>query len=478
MTTPRLIVLTGISAAGKTTVGRLLAESFPRGAFVEGDRVREMVRTGRADMSPDPGPDALDQLRLRYRQAAALADSFVAAGFTAVVEDVIIGAELRTFLAAVRSPLVHLVVLAPATTAVGARETGRDKTGYGGEWTVEVLDRIFREQTPRLGLWLDSSGQTPAETVREILDRLPESLLSDPPELLRTERLLLRRVRDADLPSVLEIQCDPAANEHNTTPPSTAKATAQLADWQRVWAERGIGYWAIVLAETGETIGFGGIAPRRISGTDSYNLYYRFRPSAWGKGYATEMATAAVDWAAEASPDRPVMVATMPDNTAAKRVAAKLGMVRVGITEDYADEGDPALDLFRRPLPAPEELHTERLWLRRLRATDLGDCTAIGGADATGTHAQAMADWAERGLGYWAICSPETGELLGYGGLRHATIDGTPALDLAYRFRASARGQGLAAELSRAAHNWAERANPELPVVPRPATDDLVGGSV
>lgn len=477
MDQPRLIVLTGISAAGKTTVGRLLAESFERGAFVEGDQVREMVRSGRVDMTPDLDPDAMAQLHLRYRQSAALADSFVAAGFTAVVEDVIIGAELRdVFLAAVRSPLVHLVVLAPETGVVGARETARDKTAYGGEWTVDLLDQLFRERTPRLGLWLDSSGQTPAETVREILDRLPESLLSDPPELIRTERLVLRRVREADLPAVLEIQCDPETHRFNASPTSPEQAAAYLARWQQGWADNGIGYWAIQLAATGETIGLGGLSPKRVEGVDSLNLYYRFRPSAWGKGYAPEMARAAVDWAASAMPERPVCVGTVRDNTAAIRVATKLGMVRVGLTDVY--EGDPPLALYRLPRPAPEELHTERLWLHRLRPEDEAEFAEIQGDPATNQYnrreqtPEAIADlyrkvltgWAEDGISYWAVRLAETGEFLGYGGLRKTEIDGRLSLNLAYRFRPTAWGKGYAPEMARAAVAWAEQAHPDLPV--------------
>lgn len=60
-----LFVISGVSAAGKSTVARLLAERFERSVCVPGDAIREMVVSGRADMSPDPGPEALGQLTLR-----------------------------------------------------------------------------------------------------------------------------------------------------------------------------------------------------------------------------------------------------------------------------------------------------------------------------------------------------------------------------------------------------------------------------
>ena len=59
-------------------------------------------------------------------------------------------------------------MLAPSASTVAAREAGRGKTGYG-VWTVEELDAGLRDGTPRTGLWLDTSEQTPVETVDAIL---------------------------------------------------------------------------------------------------------------------------------------------------------------------------------------------------------------------------------------------------------------------------------------------------------------------
>jgi len=64
-------------------------------------------------------------------------------------------------------------VLAPSPGTVREREEARGKTGYG-EWTAEAFDAHLRSGTPRIGLWLDTSGQTPEETVSAILDSLSE----------------------------------------------------------------------------------------------------------------------------------------------------------------------------------------------------------------------------------------------------------------------------------------------------------------
>ena len=67
-------------------------------------------------------------------------------------------------------PSLAVVVLAPRPEVVAARERDRSKKGYG-DWPVADLDAGFRADTPRIGLWLDTSGQTPEETVTEILAR-------------------------------------------------------------------------------------------------------------------------------------------------------------------------------------------------------------------------------------------------------------------------------------------------------------------
>jgi chloramphenicol 3-O-phosphotransferase len=165
-----VVLITGIQAAGKSTVAQLLAERLPRSVHLRGDLFRRMVVNGRADMTPDPSPEALRQLRLRHRLTATACDEYFAEGFTVVAQDVVLGEHLPEMVRLVRWRPLLVVVLAPRVEAVAAREAGRGKDAYD-TWTIGLLDRGLREHTPRLGLWLDTSGQTPEETVSEILDR-------------------------------------------------------------------------------------------------------------------------------------------------------------------------------------------------------------------------------------------------------------------------------------------------------------------
>ena len=168
--TGSVVLITGIMAAGKSTVAQLLAERLPRSVHVRGDLFRRMVVSGRADVGPDLSAEALAQLRLRYRLSALVADEYADAGFTAVVQDVALGADLPAWVAMFRTT-PSVVVLAPSVAAVEAREAARGKTGYGS-WTVSDLDAGLRDGTPRVGLWLDTSDQTADQTVDAIVARL------------------------------------------------------------------------------------------------------------------------------------------------------------------------------------------------------------------------------------------------------------------------------------------------------------------
>lgn len=174
--TGAVLVVTGVMASGKSTVAQLMAERLPRSVHVRGDTFRRMIVTGRADYHPRPSTEALAQLRLRHRLTAATADQYAAAGWAVVVQDVLVGDRLDEFLAALRTRPRYLVVLAPSAASVAARESARGKAGYG-PWTVAGLDHVRRHQTPRLGRWLDTTHQTPAETVDDILANLDAARL-------------------------------------------------------------------------------------------------------------------------------------------------------------------------------------------------------------------------------------------------------------------------------------------------------------
>ncbi|GLS32378.1 Chloramphenicol phosphotransferase-like protein [Mesorhizobium albiziae] len=171
---PRIIVITGGMAAGKSTVVQALAERLPKSVHLRGDIFRKMVVGGRKEMSPDASPEALRQLELRYDLACHTALQYAAAGFHVVYQDVILGKYLARVVDRLKPCTTGVVVLDPSSTALASRDAARAKTAYGA-WTSEAMRDLLHAQTPRIGFWVDTSSQTVGETVDAILAN-PESM--------------------------------------------------------------------------------------------------------------------------------------------------------------------------------------------------------------------------------------------------------------------------------------------------------------
>jgi RimJ/RimL family protein N-acetyltransferase len=163
---------------------------------------------------------------------------------------------------------------------------------------------------------------------------------------LSTMRLLLRALRKSDERAVLEIQNDPRTNEFNPHPPSEAVTRRKLREWLRHWAEQGYGYLAITETGADQIIGIGGVQARQFHGEKVLNLYYRFRPSAWEKGYASEATAAIVEWAEREIPERPVVISVNVLNKPSWRVAERLGFTTF-VEEQY--DGALSRHYRRRP---------------------------------------------------------------------------------------------------------------------------------
>lgn len=176
-----IIVITGIQAAGKSTVAQALAESLPNSVHVRGDLFRRMIVNGRVEMGgTTPEPKALEQLALRYELAAETADRYAQAGFMVVLQDIILGEHLQNVVNHIRSRPLSVVVLAPSVEAVAERNAERQATRGNaayqpGQADISMFDDWLRSTTPRIGCWLDTSELSVADTVAYIRGHLESS---------------------------------------------------------------------------------------------------------------------------------------------------------------------------------------------------------------------------------------------------------------------------------------------------------------
>jgi RimJ/RimL family protein N-acetyltransferase len=102
----------------------------------------------------------------------------------------------------------------------------------------------------------------------------------------------------------------------------------------RLNAERGYGRWAIRERESGAWAGLAILQPfgPGLEGVDpeAVEVGWWIEPAVWGRGYATEAARAVVAEGFDTHGLAQIWARIYPQNAASQRVAAKLGMRRVG----------------------------------------------------------------------------------------------------------------------------------------------------
>lgn len=148
--------------------------------------------------------------------------------------------------------------------------------------------------------------------------------------MIETARLILRQWRDADAAPFAALNADPEVMAHFETPLSRATSDTQLGWYRGAIAAHGWGLWAVERRDDGMFLGFTGLWTVNFAAPieGDIEIGWRLARQAWGKGYATEAARAAVafGWANTTAPRLVAM--TVPANTRSIRVMEKLGLER------------------------------------------------------------------------------------------------------------------------------------------------------
>ncbi|TCO49978.1 dephospho-CoA kinase [Kribbella antiqua] len=181
---PKVVLVTGMQAAGKSTVAPLLAARLgPPAATLDGDVFYRGVVAGADHITPDPSPEALRQLELRYEASALIAQHYADAGFDFVCSDNIFEHYVDQWFGKLHDVEPHLVMLTPSVESVVERELARGGSNSYRDWqgsSDSLTDavrafQVYVDNTPRRGLWLDTTGQTPEQSVDAILADLDKA---------------------------------------------------------------------------------------------------------------------------------------------------------------------------------------------------------------------------------------------------------------------------------------------------------------
>ena len=145
---------------------------------------------------------------------------------------------------------------------------------------------------------------------------------------LHTPRLLLRRWRESDLPAFAALNADPRVMEHLPKPLSREESDAMAARVRDHFARHGFGLWAVEVPGEAGFIGSVGLVTATFDAhfTPCVEVGWRLAQAHWGKGYATEAASAALDFAFGRLGLDEVVSFTVPANRRSRRVMERIGM--------------------------------------------------------------------------------------------------------------------------------------------------------
>ncbi len=145
---------------------------------------------------------------------------------------------------------------------------------------------------------------------------------------LETERLLLRQWREQDLPVFASLNSDPEVMEYFPNLLSREESDAMAQKCKALISERGWGFWAVELKNSGEFIGFVGLHKPKLTLPFSpcVEIGWRLLKKHWGNGYATEAAGESLRYAFETICLNEVVSFTTISNIRSRSVMNRLGL--------------------------------------------------------------------------------------------------------------------------------------------------------
>ena len=172
-----IVFITGAAGSGKSTVGRLVAQHFPKCLLIQVDQLREMMVKGFAPPEGGWTEEMIQQFQRARSTATYMAELYASQGVDVVIDDVCAPSSfVEQYEALFKNPRVRRILLFPKVHALIERM--KERAGPYDDILVEYVPEMYKylEAMPKDG-WvvLDSGEWTIEQTVHEVLFRIGES---------------------------------------------------------------------------------------------------------------------------------------------------------------------------------------------------------------------------------------------------------------------------------------------------------------
>jgi RimJ/RimL family protein N-acetyltransferase len=146
--------------------------------------------------------------------------------------------------------------------------------------------------------------------------------------VIETARIVLRAWRDEDLEPFAALNADPVVMEHLPSVLARAESDELAGRIRTAMAAQGFGLWAVAIKGGAPFVGFVGLSVPKFDAPfmPAVEIGWRLARGAWGHGYATEAARAALEagftrWGLDE-----IVSFTVPQNLRSRRVMDRIGM--------------------------------------------------------------------------------------------------------------------------------------------------------
>ncbi len=144
-----------------------------------------------------------------------------------------------------------------------------------------------------------------------------------------TRRLLMRRWTAADVDAMAALNADPEVMRYFPSVPNRQATEEAINGWEAKFDTQGYGLWALERREDHAVLGMTGLNPLPPAvGIQGLEVGWRLAQHAWGHGYATEAAEAALEVARKRGL-REIWSFTAALNTRSQAVMRRLNLTMV-----------------------------------------------------------------------------------------------------------------------------------------------------